>query len=78
MKILMQAHTIDENGRHYPGEEIEVPNEVAVDYINRGLAIAIKELVIERAVVGNKEHGTGKAQRVGTAHAQPPEKDEEK
>ena len=43
MKILMTACTIDEEGKHFPGEVIEINDAVAEDYLKRGLALPAPE-----------------------------------
>lgn len=68
MKILMIAHTNDEEGLHEPGQVIDVRDEIATDYLNRGLALPYKEDKVERATVSKPETATGHPQKSESHH----------
>lgn len=65
MKILMLVNTEnhDEQGRHYPGEVADIPDEIAVKWLNEGWALPHKEQEVETAVSDSPEQATGKRQR---------------
>jgi hypothetical protein len=65
MKLVMQVYTNnnDEQGQHSPGEIVDIPDELATEWLNRGWALPHKEADVERAVGGAPEKATGKAQQ---------------
>lgn len=52
MKVLMQAHTIDEHGSHIPGDVIELGASEAQVYVERGWGVIIAE---EKRVIETPE-----------------------
>lgn len=76
MKVLITAHTADEHGIHYPGDEIELGAEEARQYVEKqwGLIVApakaddaveaaADDAVETAAVTGAPETATGRRQR---------------
>ena len=51
MKLLFVAHVIQNGLNTQPGDEIDVTDgEFALDLINRGCALPVKELKVETAL----------------------------
>jgi hypothetical protein len=60
MKILVTAHTLTEEGAHYPGEVVDLPDELAAEWIERQWAIKHTE---KGAVIETPETGTAAAKK---------------
>jgi hypothetical protein len=69
MKIVFTAHTIAENGRHIPGDVIEIHDAAAEDYINRGLALKYEDALPEKAAIETPEDQTAKPETATTSRS---------